>query len=267
MKTLPLHGFCLYYDRAEAAAAGLVRQACDRCVPVLTAGWGLPTPADCRVYVMTSWVRFVFHSAPWPRRVAYALCFPIVWLRAARVWPYAGGWNLPHGQRMAVGIKPPRLIDRADRSLGRQVFIPAATPEETVQRIVCHELTHAFSTHLRLPTWLHEGLAMLTVDRALGQPTVQPATLDRLARPDAPVERANLRHPEAMLDLYICGYWLTRYLAEAHPALLRRLLAQTQSRANLEAAVARELGVTGRALWAAAGPLVTAHFAAERHQS
>jgi hypothetical protein len=252
----------LYYDEAEGAAADLICQACDRCVPTLKVGWGLPSPADCRIYVMTSWVRFVFHSAPWPRRIAYALFFPIVWLQAARVWKYAGGWNLPQGRRMAVGIKPPHLIEASDRGLGLQLFLPAASAEETVRRIVCHEITHAFSTHLRLPIWLHEGLAMVTVDRALGQPTVRPETLGRLQHIRPPATRIRLREPDAVLDLYARGYWLTRYLTEAQPEFLRSLLVHPQPWAGVEQAVADKLQLTGRDLWGAVGPILATHFGA-----
>jgi hypothetical protein len=264
MKSSPVHGLTLYYDVAEAETAEFIRQACDRCVPVLTGQWGLPAPADGRVYVMTSWARFVFHSAPWPRRIAYAVCFPIVWRRAAGVWPFAGGWNLPHGRRMAVGVKPARLMEHAERSLGRQIYVPAASPAETVQRVTCHELTHAFSAHLRLPAWLHEGLAMVAVDRALGRPHVQAETLRRLGGSHPPPARYNLREPEAVLDLYARGYWLTRYLAEAHAALLRRLLAQRQPATQVEAAIARELGATEAGLWAAASALTGTHFTARK---
>jgi len=42
-----------------------------------------------------------------------------------------------------------------------------------VQQIACHELVHAFTSHLRLPVWLHEGLAMVTVDRLLQNQSIQ----------------------------------------------------------------------------------------------
>jgi hypothetical protein len=259
MNSVALHGLVLYFDEREAAAAQLVRQGCDAAVPILTADWGLPTPPDCRVYVMTSWVRFVFHSAPWPRRLAYAVCFPVVWLQAVRVWPYAGGWNLPQGRRMAVGIKPPRLIDSAERGLGRRIFT-STSPAESVRRITCHELTHAFSAHLHLPAWLHEGLAMVTVDRALGQPTVLAETLEWLRAPRPPVAQPRVRDPQAMLEVYARGYWLTRYLAEARPGLLPRLLERPRPPNWVEDRVASELGTTRAGMWAAVGPLVSACF-------
>jgi hypothetical protein len=161
---------------------------------------------------------------------------------------------------MAVGVKPARLIEHTQRSLGWQIFVPAASPAEAVQRVACHELTHAFSAHLRLPAWLHEGLAMVAVDRALGRPHIQAETLRRLDGGQPPGERFNLREPGTVLDLYARGYWLTRYLAEAHAALLRRLLAEPRPRAQVEAAVARELGTTDAGLWAAASAHTGAHF-------
>jgi hypothetical protein len=63
------------------------------------------------------------------------------------------------------------LLDIPTR-IGERIFVK--TDDVTkVQQIACHELVHAFTSHLRLPVWLHEGLAMVTVDRLLQNQSIQ----------------------------------------------------------------------------------------------
>ena len=53
-----------------------------------------------------------------------------------------------------TGVKPPRLVQLADRRAGDQIFVKEKDIGEKVQSITCHELAHAFTSHLRLPAWL-----------------------------------------------------------------------------------------------------------------
>ena len=70
-------------------------------------------------------------------------------------------------------MKPPRLIQAGDGSIGERIFVKEAQVENKVQQIAYHELTQAFVAYLRLPAWLNEGLARLTVDRFTGHPMVR----------------------------------------------------------------------------------------------
>lgn len=243
-----IEGIALVYDDAEREAAALIGEACARAARLLREEWGLATPPDLQVHVMTAWLRFAFQSAPWHWRPLLAVTLPLWALRERRIWPVAGGWALSYGRRRVVGIKPPWLLQQADRRLGERVFIPIEDINQKVQHVTCHELTHAFAAHLRLPVWLNEGLAMLAVDRFAGQPTVRPDTLDALARAaqsgqPAPRGVRYARDPDALVAQYVRGYWLTRYLDETHPALLREVLSRRRGRAALEGEIAAACGI------------------------
>lgn len=227
MQRTTIAGLDLYYPASEAEAAELVGDACQRTVALLRREWGLKPPADCRVYVMTGWLRFLFHSAPWVWRIMIGLTLPFWARRISGLWKVAGGWAQRYGSREAIGIKPPRLLQAADRSMGDQLFIRHDDMAREVQQVTCHELAHAFVHGLQLPTWLHEGLSMIAVDRLVGEQTVRSDTLERLANPKGMgtggQQKLRLRDPEAVLDLYIRGYWLTRYIEQERPGLLRDL--------------------------------------------
>jgi hypothetical protein len=250
-------GLTLFFDAEEREAIQLIGQACEKSVPLIHESWGLDPPQDCRVYVMTSWSRFVFRSAPWGRKILFAALLPFWALRAKRLWRYAGGWVRSYGERVTVGLKPPRLVQRGDSSIGERIFVPAQDVQEKVQFNTCHELVHAFTDHLGLPVWLHEGLAMVTVDRFAGRRTVRPETLEPVARwseraGPGGIEELRLEDPDAVVYLYVRGYWLTRYIEETRPGLLKDLLARSPRslrRDELESEIAVAYGEGREEFW------------------
>jgi hypothetical protein len=264
METRSIGSLTLYFDAEEKAAAELIGNACERSVELIGELWGLKTPAECRVYVMTSWPLFLFHSAPWPWRIYLAITLPLRYARIQKVWEMAGGWAQRYGQRRVIGIKPPRLLREVDAGLRERVFVRREV-DEWVQHNTCHELVHACSDHLGLPTWLHEGLAMVTVDRFAGKPTVKADTLEALTR-QSPGTRPQEGYggtgvdPDRLLYLAARGYWITRYLTEARPALLRGLLEQRQSHEVLEGTLTAELGMSRDEFWGRIDGIVLAHF-------
>jgi hypothetical protein len=265
METRAIRDLTLCFDAEEEAAAELVGSACARSLDLIRDLWGLDAPAECRVYVMTSWPRTLFHSAPWPWRFYLALTLPLRYAQIQRVWHIAGGWALRYGQRRVIGIKPPRLRQEADTGLGERIWVRREA-DEWVQHNTCHELVHACSDHLRLPTWLHEGLAMVTVDRFAGKPTVKSETLETLAgkspgtRPQEGLGRFS-SDPDSLLYLAVRGYWITRYLAETQPALLRGQLTQRLDHEVLEGALAAGLEMDLEEFWSQIDSAVVSQFA------
>ncbi len=266
MKTIAVNGLTLFFDPGERDAAELIGQACEKSVEAIHECWGLDTPQDCRVYVMTSWLRFVLHAPSWPWRMLVGVTLPLWYLRARKLWALAGGWHQQFGQRRAVGVKPPRLLKLADASIGKRVFVQENDLDEKVRRNTCHELTHAFTSHLGLPMWLNEGLAMVTVDKFAEKPTVKPETIQALAQPpqDTSPGRYRQLRGEAMNNLvfYHCvrGYWLTRYLEDTQPDLLQGLLRQKHSHGALESKVAAAYGMEPGEFWKRIDSILASHF-------
>ena len=269
MEKRAVGGMSLFFEAEEREAAQWIGAACEQSERLIHRLWGLPTPVDCRVYVMTSPLRFVFHSAPWLWRAWLALFLPLWYPRARQTWRFAGGWAQAYGRRYTVGVKPPRLLTQSDRSIGQRIFVPVTDPGEKVRHVICHELTHAFSAHLKLPVWLNEGLAMVTVDQFVGRPTVQPRTLSLLQ--DAPgragtrsYRRARVTDPEAIIHCYVQGYWLTRYLFDTQPDFLESLLARRYAHQALQDRVAEACAIDRQAFWAESDRVVVSHF---RHEA
>jgi hypothetical protein len=265
METMTVNGLALFYDIEERDAAELVGQACERSIRLIREHWGLETPEECRVYVMASWMRFMFHSAPWSWRMLMGVSLPLWYFRIRKLWQYAGGWTQGYGRRQAVGVKPPRLIHAGDRSIGDRIFIQEDDIDAKVQHVTCHELTHACTAHLKLPAWLNEGLAMITVDRFFEQPTVIHETLETLekASPEMSPERDRrftLKDQDAVVYLYVRGYWLTRYVEDTRPGLLKRLLPKRLHHRALETEVASAYDMTHEVFWSDIDRMAAAHF-------
>jgi hypothetical protein len=267
MERQPIAGLTLYSDPRERDTADLIATASRKTLLILQEHWGFAPPDDCRVYVMTSWLRFMFHSAPWSWRIVMAVTLPFWSRRAREMWPLAGGFHQAYGRRRAIGVKPPRLIRRADGALGEQIFVPEenADLERKVQYITCHELTHACAAHLKPPMWLNEGLAMVTVDLYAGSQTVRQETLDLLARTALPGEPAGYRDvsaddTSALLYHAVRGYWLVRYLQDQRPDVLAQLLASRHDNQEITALLATGVGVKEADFWQAIDGIVADHF-------
>ena len=265
METMTVQGLTLFYETGDREAAELIGQACARIVPLVHELWGLETPEDLRVYVLTAFPRSVFLSAPWTWRILLGVTLPLWYPRQRKMWPQAGGWEQRFGRRRTVGVKPPRLMQEADRSIGSRIFVPEHDVEERVKRTACHELAHAFVTHLKLPAWFKEGHAMVTVDRYAGKPTVQAETLEALARFSAQASTTSYRQismndPDGAVALYTRGYWITRYLYERQPELLRGLLVERMPHNALETRIAGALGMDREAFWRSIDQTVVDHF-------
>lgn len=264
MEQMPADGLVIYYEPEDRAAAAVIRDAAAATAHLLHAAWGLRAPADCRIYVMASLESYLRHAPPPAWRALITVLGPLVLPRFRRLWPVAGGWAQRYGRRHTVGIKPPRLIAIADRSVGQRLFVQEESPEEKTRHLTAHELTHAFSAHLRLPVWLHEGIAMLAVDKLLEKPSVLPESVRLLA--DVPDTR--LRgygsfkgsQQDALVRLYARSYWLTRYLSETQPALLRSLLQQRHSKRAIDARLAATLNLPRRTLWPEIDTLLLQHY-------
>jgi hypothetical protein len=265
MEARPIDGLTLFFDAEHREAAELIGRACEQAVRLIQARLGLSAPEDCRVYVMTSWPQFLFHAAPWHWRILLGLTVPSWHAKVKRLWTLAGGWQQQYGRRRAVGVKPPHIWRLADTSIGERIFVQEDSVEEKVRRTTCHELTHAFTAHLRLPMWLNEGLAMMTVDEFAGKPTVQPQTLATLTRSSEDTGPGRYRKvqqmsADALVYHTIRGYWLTRYIEDTQPNLLRGLLQQRQCHAKLENKVATAYGMGPAEFWRGINGVIVSHF-------
>ena len=268
MERITTNGLTLYFDPEEREAGEMIRKACQHSIQTINTSWGLEVPQDCRVYIMTSWPRCVFQGAPLQTQILLGLTMPFWYSEIKKRWEYAGGWAQQYGDRQVVGIKAPRLIKHTPQTMGTSIFIPEENLEQKVLSIVCHELTHAFSSHLALPTWMHEGLAMVSVDRCFGKPSVLPDTLQMLQdsnQSERATDKINLnaQSREEIILLYVRGYWLTRYLADTQPELLKNLLTQRYSHQTLEAKIASGVGIKPEDFWKQIDERVVAHFEQE----
>jgi len=258
-------GIVVAFEPDEQKTAELIAGTCETAIRLVQESWGLEAPEDCRIYVMTSWLGFVFRSAPWPWRVLLGATMPFWVPRARKTWPYSAAWTQRYGRRVAIGVKPPRLLEQSDRTIGVRVFVEEKDPKVNVRHVTCHELVHACSAHLRLPLWLNEGIATVTVDRFLGRPTIRPETLafmgSFLPKAAPPTYRELSRMGgEAIVYHGVRGYWLVRYLEEERPGLLRRTFALQRDSKAIEREVAAEVGIAPERFWSEIDSMIVRHF-------
>jgi hypothetical protein len=262
---MPAAGVAVFYEDVDRDTAEVVAGACARAGPHICSSLGIGAPSDCRVYVMSSWAGFIFHSAPWEWRILLALTFPFWFTRVKRMWGYSAGWAQRYGRRRAVGVKPPRLVELTDRSVGAEIFVKEPDAARQVQNVTCHELTHAFTGHLRLPIWLNEGLAQLMVDEVYDTVTVRSDTLSMLEDPPVKPGPGNYRRlragdTKALAYHFVRSYWLTRYLRETSPGTLPGLLSSRKRARALEREVASACGMEAATFWLRVDGTLLSHF-------
>jgi len=91
------------FDPGEEDTAALIGSACEKAVQLAKENWGLETAWDCRIYVMDSWLKFVFQSAPWPWRILLGVDDTVLVLPCRRTWLYSAAWTQRYGKRAAIG--------------------------------------------------------------------------------------------------------------------------------------------------------------------
>jgi len=265
MKSRTISNVTLVSDPSEHDTTELISSACERAIQLAQENWGLGPPEDCRIYVMKSWLSFVFQSAPWLWRVLLGATMPFWCFRARRTWPYSAAWTQRYGRRVAIGIKPARLLEHSDRSNGVRMFVEEKDVKANVQHVTCHELVHACSAHLRLPMWLNEGIATVTVDRFLARPTIREETLqfmkDFLPKAAPPTYRELSRMDGTAIAYHgVRGYWLVLYLEKEHPGLLNRMFSLRRDSKTIEREVAAELGMEPVSFWSEIDDMLVGYF-------
>lgn len=258
----------VFFDQSEQDTAGLITDSASQALHLIHAMWGLGSPQDCRIYIMTSWWGFFFQSAPWLWRILLAISFPLWCFRAQRTWPYSAAWTQRYGRRVVIGIKPPRLLEVSDKRVGSLMYVEEKDMKIKIRHLTCHELTHACSAHLKLQPWLNEGLAWVTVDRLLEKQTIRMDTLDMLRRlvpQGSPPSYAKLSRLDAgaIAQNSVLGYWFVQYLEELHPGFLKRLLSSSPDSKMIVNDIAVQLGIEPESFWSKVAPILVAHFEAK----
>jgi hypothetical protein len=240
----------------EADLSGLIGSACAGSLETARDLWGLPPPRDCHLYVVTSWLDISFRSAPWYLRPLVISSMPFWAPPLRRIWPRAGAITLSmhFGRRVTIGVKPPRLLQSSDTSVGRQLFVPEKDMQVKLRHLVCHELTHACSSRLRLPMWLNEGIAMRSVDHYLGRRTISADTLALLRetppRCPPPNYRQMSRLDARAATLHIArGYWLVERLERTQPGFLKDIFSDREKLHFIERHMADLLGLNQASFW------------------
>jgi hypothetical protein len=257
----------LYFHPEDHETANIVESACLRSISIIKETWHLSLSKRCCIYIMTSWIRFIFQFAPWYVRIYYVFYY-FSWAEHFRkIWPDIGGWTLNYATRTVIGIKSPRLRDIKDINfnIGKIIFTPESDINKHIQHIVCHEMTHAFCASLKLPMWLNEGIAMITVDKFFEKMTVAKKPLEVMSMFSQKNRIAGYKNliymkPEEVAYNYLHGYWITRYLMETQPELLMEILSKKINEWVLYSKLTLSLNISQKNFWQDIDNKVTKYF-------
>ena len=77
MNTIKINKVIVNYDATERETAELIAGACQKSIDLAAECWGLPSPKDCRIFIMKSATKFLFQSAPWSWRIYLGIALPL----------------------------------------------------------------------------------------------------------------------------------------------------------------------------------------------
>lgn len=264
MESIIVDDITILFDVNEKPSADLLAKACTESIPVIFALWRLKVPPKCKVYVMTSWQKFLFQSAPWYRKILIFLLFPLLYVQTNKQWSKIAGWTLM-GQPI-IGIKAPALLDLQDKEIGKRIYLQESDLNKRVQEYLCHELVHVCANHLKLPLWLNEGIAMYTVDKLSGKQTVQMDTLKLLNNKPQKYRFLNYRtlanaSTDEIVYNYVRGYWMTWYLEKNYPGFMSQLLQRRYDERELVKHISDRLSIRPDEFWSRIDHKIVAEFA------
>jgi len=258
----------ILYNNAGKSSVDLFANACTKSIPVIYETWGLKAPANCKVYIMTSWQSYLFQTLSWAEKFFLVVVLPIslpqVYMKMSKSWRLFSGWTVP--SRPNCWIKTLALVNMSSHELRDKVHIQETDPDNIVRLAICHELTHAFSVHLKLPLWLSEGIAMYTTDKFAGKITVKAESLKYL-EPNPHKNRSTnytkltTGDDDRIAYNYARGYWLTRYLEHNFPGFIRGLLVKRQSKRKIEQQLSLKTGIPVKDFWNEIDKKIVAQFA------
>jgi hypothetical protein len=194
----------------------LLGEACCCAVNFLQGTWQLAVP-NCHVYVTPKWQTIYLEHPPLVWKTMYKLGLSVLKNRRERLetlWQRSAGWFQRFGKLHFIAIKP--LVYFQTVNLQQSPLYKPMTPSQKFCNTLVHELTHAFTVHLKLPLWLNEGFALLAAEQALGYGGLREGTLELLHTPRKTISYFKLPSlaGEDFFYHYAKGYWLTRYLEE-----------------------------------------------------
>ncbi len=265
MEKVTANGIVLVFPPVEHDIVEVIEGACDKTITLVKENWGLNLPEECHIYVMTSPTGFFFRSAPCYWKIILAVTVPLWYWRVRRTWPYSAAWTQRFGKRVVIGIKPNRLWEQSDRSIGQRIFVKEIDNNANIQHVTCHELVHACSVHLKLPAWLNEGIAVITTEWFKGESVVMPETLTLIKNyipkvPPPTYYELSRMGKEAISYHGIRGYWIVRYIEEMCPGFFKSMFSLRRDTEILEREVAEQVGMKPDGFWGEIDDIVVNHF-------
>jgi hypothetical protein len=255
-----------YYKQEDEETVRLLEDILPSCDELLRNKYGLKAPKKCKVYITEKLVATYFFSQPFIIKLVILILAPITFpclFFMHMNFKCCVAVASPSKRKSIIYIKPIRLLPYLE-GIGRGVFNIEPDLSIKIQGAFCHELTHAYSSKLNLPSWLNEGIAMLAMDELWGKQSVKVDSLKCLSN-------KNKRPSISLLGMsrdkvsakYAHCYWLTKYLLEEETELMKELLSKKLRSKKLERKISVCLHINRERLWEEISSLVYDFYSKE----
>lgn len=205
----------------------------EEAVPLLQAKWGQGNVGAIHIYLCKDPIEFMLSIARGIRKALWVIFLPFWAGRVKRFYKRAGGVTLQlHGDAY-IWLRPPDEYEYVDKTIGNILFGKIEDPYEKLQFVFVHELTHAHIGNRNLPSWLNEGIAMISVDAYFKKCTVLEDVLESFIKEHrrhalVGYHRMAIETPDNIAFTYAYGYWATEYIETVSPGLIKEALSHSQ---------------------------------------
>lgn len=206
------------YQTHHQDEINIITESLPRIMRYLDNNWKLTLTRKIKVHIMDSWQESIMKSAPYYFKPLVFIQLILSYRKLQKLWCSIGGWGKAYGSNYYVGVKPIDVLTQSLSEKESSIFLEVMNPSEKLSHILCHELTHAYCEIGKLPTWLYEGIAMVSVDNIFSINTVRPESI-RLIQDITLVEQIN-----SSLKVYVFGYWMTKYLISVEGKTVNELI-------------------------------------------
>jgi hypothetical protein len=275
METKCLGDATIYFRHTERQTAALIEEVYARSVPLLHSMFGLRPAKELRFVVLATHWGFVRHCIPRRQKALVLVYLPFTLGQIKRIFAAGCSWTAEHKDHVLVGVKAIQSLGSLPELLQTSwadPTSPALSGEEWLRAWVRGQIIGACCQPYRLPDWLHAGIAGLIRDH-VSEPPSKPAglarllerfgTLDMEVAPLCNPEQANSLPQEARDKLAapdFLAYWVTRFIEESRPGLIRSLFQSGCRGKAFEREIAAALGIDPTRFAADVVKLAAAHF-------
>jgi hypothetical protein len=235
----------IIYNKNYCREAEIVKKEYKNIFSLIEKLWGLKKSSKYGVYILDSFMKYIFSYFPVKERLMLLLTLPFWYFKIRRKWKkWMGVSNTNHVVKKIL-VKPIISYSKLDYGFSELLFYNENDPEIKFKSVLCQELLYLFSSYLNIPSWLNYGISLVTINKYIGKKIIRTDTINILR--EYHIKEKNINNIRDIDDKkiaynYAKGYWTVRYLEKNYPGFLKESFKKKDL--DIEKEIAEKIGIS-----------------------